>query len=230
MKELEVYIQKVLSELSVTKKERQELYDEMYDHLYSLYMENLSNGMNEEGAVSAAVSDFGESKFIGKELGKSISPDEKYVKIALGLYSVWMIYLLFIYNRPMNGWSRVVETIEYIGIGHYINLVPFQSIYAYVSGFTNYNLSTWMMNIVGNIVVFIPFGSLLPLLSKKYMKTKKLIMTCTLSLLVVEGLQLATMRGIFDIDDIILNMTGILIGFAMWGMIKRYTPLKQVKE
>jgi glycopeptide antibiotics resistance protein len=229
VKELETYIEKMLDELALTKKERQELYDEMYDHLYSLYIENVSNGMNEEGAARAAISDFGESKFIGKELNKSISPNKKYIKIALGMYSLWLIYLLFIYNRPMDGWSRVVETIEYSGIGHYINLVPFQSIYAYISGFAHYNFSTWMMNIVGNVVLFIPFGLLLPLLFKKYMKVKKLTITCTLSLVLVEMLQLATMRGIFDIDDIILNMTGVFIGFAMWSMVKKITPLKRIK-
>jgi glycopeptide antibiotics resistance protein len=233
VKELEMYINRVLNELSVTKKERQELYDELYDHISSLYMEHLRNGLDEKGAARAAIEEFGEGEFIGKELNKSIFPVERYAKI-IGWtlfvpYVLCMIYLLFIYNRSANGWVSLPENIDFQVVSHYINLVPFGTIYTYISGFNNYNFDTWIMNMAGNVIVFITLGMLLPLLFKKCMDMKDLCVICVKGLFIVEVLQLVTFRGIFDIDDIILNMVGVLIGFAMWSMVKRFTPLKRIR-
>jgi len=38
-------------------------------------------------------------------------------------------------------------------------------------------------------------------------------------LFVIEVIQLVTRRGSFDIDDIVLNMLGALIGFGIWKTI-----------
>lgn len=70
------------------------------------------------------------------------------------------------------------------------------------------------INLIGNIVLFIPLGSLLPNLIKN--KSSKLILECFfLSFLIVgslELLQFILKRGVLDIIDIVCNMIGVSIG------------------
>lgn len=90
-----------------------------------------------------------------------------------------------------------------------MNLVPFSEIMRYKFG-----TKMFMYNVVGNILIFIPFGYLIG----SYVNPKKiwpvLITTITTST-VVEFVQLKIGRS-FDIDDIILNLLGSVIGFLLY--------------
>jgi glycopeptide antibiotics resistance protein len=70
-----------------------------------------------------------------------------------------------------------------------------------------------LWNIAANTVCFIPFGFILPLIS---LKRTGVIMTTLWGMLfsiVIEFLQYAFNLGLFDVDDIILNTVGVLLGY-----------------
>jgi len=70
-------------------------------------------------------------------------------------------------------------------------------------------------NIAGNIVGFIPLGILFPLL---FVGLRRIWRTALMVFLVSLGFeltQLVTGIGIFDIDDLILNVTGGIIGYLL---------------
>ncbi|GKU83964.1 VanZ family protein [Niallia sp. NCCP-28] len=97
------------------------------------------------------------------------------------------------------------------------NFIPFKTIFINIQ-----SLWWWhdLSNLVGNIVVFIPFGMFLVLLFKK--KGMSFIGVLALSLsasLFLECLQVVFSLGIFDVDDLILNTSGGLLGY---GTIKLY--------
>ncbi|MBB6444107.1 VanZ family protein [Bacillus benzoevorans] len=97
------------------------------------------------------------------------------------------------------------------------NFIPFQTIFINIQ-----SLSGWhdFSNLVGNIAAFIPFGMFLVLLSKNKGKTFIGVLTLSLSLsLCLECLQVLSSLGIFDVDDLILNTSGGLLGY---GAIKLY--------
>lgn len=75
-----------------------------------------------------------------------------------------------------------------------------------------------------NILLFIPFGFLLPLLSKRLNRfTSTLILGMTFSL-IIETLQFITQRGYFQLDDIWLNTVGSILGFcAAFGFLQVFT-------
>ena len=82
-----------------------------------------------------------------------------------------------------------------------------------------FNNKIIFINIVGNIILFIPFG----IINKNIIKVLVII-------LLVELLQLILRKGIFDIVDIILNMTGAIIGYIgvkIWMKITRNKPKKK---
>jgi glycopeptide antibiotics resistance protein len=92
------------------------------------------------------------------------------------------------------------------------NFIPFKTIFINIQ-----SLSGWhdLSNLVGNIVAFIPFGMFLVFLSKN--KGMSFIgvfaRSFTLSLC-IEYLQGVFSLGIFDVDDLILNTFGGLLGYC----------------
>ena len=81
--------------------------------------------------------------------------------------------------------------------------------------------STWqfLRLFLGNIGWFIPFGFILPLMMKKSNFLTVTLMGCGFSFL-IEILQLALKKGYCELDDLILNTLGAVIGYAMYKIIK----------
>lgn len=97
-----------------------------------------------------------------------------------------------------------------------INLIP--TIVKCLSG--DYSLGSWVKEmIVGNIIMFMPFGFFLPFVVEKRNRRNALMISFVVPL-VVEFLQLFLGRS-FDIDDLICNFLGITIGFMIAGIIKK---------
>ncbi|MFR1851891.1 VanZ family protein [Intestinibacter sp.] len=116
------------------------------------------------------------------------------------------------------------------GVYEHANLHLFSS---YIEAWNNYSKSYWR-NIILNILMFVPFGFLLPLFSEKF---KKCYITLSLGFLFTLGIettQYITKRGIFEVDDIMNNFIGALIGYSLVMFIlliisKEKTKLKSLK-
>ncbi len=96
---------------------------------------------------------------------------------------------------------------------HGMNLKPFTEITRYPFGSRLFNI-----NVFGNIIIFIPFG----LFIAEYLNSKKvyaIFFISTFTSFVVESVQLKIGRS-FDIDDIILNVLGSIIGYLIYVAMK----------
>ncbi|MDR0793545.1 MAG: VanZ family protein [Chitinophagaceae bacterium] len=121
------------------------------------------------------------------------------------LYLILIIYTLFIFYLMIIGFGRETSaTFQY-------NLVPFATI-GYFLHNPMVTARDRMINLLGNIVVFIPFGWLLPRCFSRVLKAYSVFL---IGLLFLEMLQLITRRGMFDVDDIILNSLGFFVGFGL---------------
>ena len=111
---------------------------------------------------------------------------------------------------------------------HTVNIVPFKEIWRYVAGFINnsMNLNIIITNLLGNLVAFTPFALFLPMLTR-INTFKRFFITILLITLGVEILQLVTMSGSCDIDDVILNVGGALIMYMILQIpcIKRFIKI-----
>lgn len=106
------------------------------------------------------------------------------------------------------------------------NLVLFQEITRCIKYRAILGNEVVLMNLVGNVVGFMPFGFLLPLLS---VKERRLVMVLLLTFelsLVVEVVQLFTGVGSFDVDDLLLNTLGGILGYGCYGMFARLSRSK----
>lgn len=122
-------------------------------------------------------------------------------------YLVIMCYFLFVADRLGRTYADRVY--------HY-NLVPFKEIRRF--WVHRHTLDFWsvVLNLAGNVVAFIPFGTFLPRL---FHKCKSFFLTLLFSFefsLCVEIIQLVFKVGSFDVDDILLNTLGGALGFLIY--------------
>ena len=117
-------------------------------------------------------------------------------KISVSLaYSSLFVYVLFFARRRRNLSQRI------------FNIVPFTSTLENFRNLTSYNnheLYNFYSNLIGNVVLFVPFPSMLFFLFK--IKSRKNIFLLTFfSSVVIELIQYIFKRGVADIDDVFLN-------------------------
>lgn len=112
---------------------------------------------------------------------------------------IFMIYILCLYY---------VVTYQDVGYGG-INLVPFKEMLRYSFGSPKF-----IKNVIGNILMFLPFGFFVSYYLKANKVSYPFILTLVVSL-TIELVQLQIGR-IFDIDDIILNVVGGFCGFLIY--------------
>lgn len=99
------------------------------------------------------------------------------------------------------------------------NLIPFHEITADLQDRTDHRL----LNFVGNIVVFVPFGMLLPFVfqSDRFAATRAAGLAFAFSLL-LECSQAALSIGRFDVDDLILNAAGGWLGCVVVRFVRSW--------
>ena len=74
------------------------------------------------------------------------------------------------------------------------------------------------LNIGGNVLGFMPFGFLLPILSVRIRRGAAVILSGLAISLAVETIQLVTRVGIFDVDDLLLNTLGAALGYLIFAI------------
>ena len=137
------------------------------------------------------------------------------------VYVLLMLWLMFgqrlyhVLNSPssvwmQNYWSEFREK---------LNIVPFETIALYTrSLFGGINRAA-VVNLAGNVVMFVPLGLLLPHIAKKAEKFTGCFVISLVCILSAEIVQVFTLLGYFDVDDLLLNMIGVSIGFGLQKLI-----------
>jgi glycopeptide antibiotics resistance protein len=96
----------------------------------------------------------------------------------------------------------------------FANFIPFKNIFYYLS--PPEIIKKGLENIGGNIAAFIPFGILLSFIVSRQHSLQKILLLSFLTSFLFEILQLAFALGIFDVDDILLNVSGGLTGYLIF--------------
>ena len=136
-------------------------------------------------------------------------------QILLILYSVIMLWLLF--GRSFRGVERLPYHQQLL---RNANFRPFYTIGNYVRVLIKPRnqqlIRESIINLGGNIFLFIPAGLLFPRVWPFLRKFFVFLAFCAGVILLVEVTQLFTLLGCFDVDDLILNLFGMCIGFALY--------------
>lgn len=130
---------------------------------------------------------------------------KRYYAVLIPFYTIFLLYMMFY------GCGRHPDS-------GFLQLNPLQSI-TYFLRYNNFFSEKFMVNIVGNILVFIPFGGL-GLLIRKLNNLPLLFCLFICGISTIELLQYYTARGTADIDDVFLNTFGMLIGYLALQVAK----------
>ncbi|WP_235801829.1 VanZ family protein [Ureibacillus manganicus] len=99
-----------------------------------------------------------------------------------------------------------------------VNLIPLETISYYLTDSVSFLIALY--NLGANIGLFIPFG-----LYYRYVKNAPSMMQLILisigSISLIEFVQFLTRRGSLDIDDLILNVLGVFLGYIIFPVFRK---------
>ena len=129
--------------------------------------------------------------------------------VVVGIFVVYLVvlaYFLFFSERYGRG-----ETGEY----HY-NLIPLQEIKRFIKYRDVIGWEGFIVNIFGNVLAFAPFGFLLPIVSKQNRTFFCVVLYSFEFSLFIELIQLSFQVGTFDVDDLLMNTIGGMLGYLFF--------------
>lgn len=136
----------------------------------------------------------------------------KKVSIPIGrllLYTVFIIYLVVVIGATM---------LRYSGLSiSWGNKEIYPLFYSYKEAWNHFSAREWR-NIILNIMMFVPFGFLLPLVSNKFQKFWKTYLAGFLFTFLIEMTQLLLNLGICESDDFMNNTVGAMIGYGFYRL------------
>lgn len=138
------------------------------------------------------------------------------ISTLLIIYIIILVTVLVFKNVPTIHLGVVMLKFGGVNEGA-ANLIPFKTILPYLLG--DMGLLIGSLNILGNIFVLVPLGFLAPLL-KPEMRAGKALILAIASGLLIETAQLLMRVGRFDIDDVILNGLGVMLGFGLFLLLQ----------
>lgn len=147
---------------------------------------------------------------------------KKIIKLVVAV--VFCLYIIVLSERVLFKYVPLHQIVSHFNFSsnqyhwHSNNFMPFKTIIFYLF-LADINLDIRISNLVGNIIGFMPFGIMLPLLFKRYLNLKSISIATFCFSLMYEVLQLLFNFGSFDIDDVILNTSGGVIGYLMISLI-----------
>ncbi len=130
------------------------------------------------------------------------------------IYLFVLLYLLFF----SESYGRTDNTREYR-----YNLVLFREIKRFYNYRAQLGIKVVLLNLVGNVAAFVPFGFFLPVLWGGLLRFWKVLFATFGFSLLVETIQLVYKVGTFDVDDLFLNTIGGVLGYLflrVWLMLR----------
>lgn len=125
------------------------------------------------------------------------------------VYCIWMLLLLF--DREQAEQTMNLEPLRTIRL--FIRVLLYDS--------SEYNIRLAIVNLFGNIALFIPLGYFLPRLWVSLRKWWRTWLATLVIMTTVELTQHFTLRGTCDVDDLILNLLGAAIGYGIFCLWKK---------
>lgn len=132
------------------------------------------------------------------------------------LYGALMLWMLFDRNRYLEGvpyWEQV---------GQRISLVPFHTIRLYARLLTGSArprlVHLAVVNLFGNVLMFLPLGFFLPAIWQRLRRLWRVLLLTAAIVTAVELIQMLTLVGSCDIDDLILNLLGSALGYGLYRL------------
>ena len=137
------------------------------------------------------------------------------VHVRIGTVVIWLVFVLYlVLLLKLLLFSRGPES------QRSLNVIPFATISDYLSSDSAAVKRFSIGNVLGNVVAFVPLGAFLPLVRRRIGTwTNLLVVVC--ASVAVEVVQGVFGLGAADVDDVILNTLGGLVGILFFSVLRR---------
>lgn len=141
------------------------------------------------------------------------------MRILTAVYAVVLVFVLLVGG----GEAASADWTFASYVKAYTNLVPFATLAEYARRLAadTINVETVVYNVLGSIALFVPLGVIMPFFFEKLGKLWRCAAASLGVSFVIELLQLVLRCGSFDIDDMILNVVGAAVGYAIFFALKK---------
>ena len=146
---------------------------------------------------------------------------------------VMFLYVIFLLFRTFEPFTILIQREH-----QRANFIPLQGILSMIEKASIFDQDMTrrivFVNIVGNILLFSPLGMTLPLLEKRLNRGWLVVLLGLSFSLTIEIAQTFLVDRVFDVDDLILNSFGTLVGFLVYAILNQIklvrTFFDQVRE
>lgn len=107
------------------------------------------------------------------------------------------------------------------------NVTPFDEISRYITYRESLGFKLVALNLGGNILGFSPLGFMLPIVNSRFNRMISTVLFCFLFSMTIEVIQLIAHVGCFDVDDMILNTIGGIVGYILYVLM---TCVRRTKD
>lgn len=129
----------------------------------------------------------------------------------------FIIYLLILVKQIVFKYPVDPMTVDFFLSFSNGNYVPFKTIFGYLGGEPSWSIA--FRNLAGNILLFVPLGVFLPLIFRTS-RRKSVLLIALLFSVFFEILQIL-FSGTPDIDDVLLNTLGAVLGYLFFCVISQ---------
>lgn len=145
------------------------------------------------------------------------------------LVTIFIAYFLFLIKAILfkYPYEMLIDSLQFTNFDYIkrrlligSNFIPLKTILSYMNAISYSNSGNAKINLYANLLLFMPLGFLIPLIFKKINNYKKIFFIAFSISLLFEAIQLIFGIRTFDVDDLILNTLGAIIGLLIFKLIK----------
>lgn len=143
---------------------------------------------------------------------------QKKAKKIMGLIVCWLLFIgylivlsYFLFFSEYYGRTETPSDYRY-------NLILFAEIRRFILYRDTLGIRAVAVNLLGNVLAFVPLGISLPLLTRKNAGFLAIFLQSLFFSALIELIQLVYRVGIFDVDDIFLNTCGAILGYFLYRL------------
>ncbi len=134
-----------------------------------------------------------------------------FLKIVLAIAYIVVLYYLLFAAESLGRGAQITGD---------INLIPFHEIKRYLTHVDSLGIVAVAANLIGNVILFVPLGYFLPsFFARGRLRPHFTIPICMCISIAVEISQFMTKTGSLDVDDVILNTIGGIIGYLGYALL-----------
>lgn len=123
---IEAYVKRILAEIDGSQQEKQDLYEELIDHLQMSRDDWVKAGLTENEAVEKAIAQFGQSEKVGSQIQAAMYPLRQVFLGVLAVISLLYAYTVYLFELFVEGDAYFLWLLLSVGVSSLLLMIALQ--------------------------------------------------------------------------------------------------------